>query len=113
MDSHVVVGVGNIYAAEALFLVGIHPATPAGNLSLLHCKSLVASIRSVLQTAIQMGGTTLKDYVNSQGKPGYFAQQLNVYGRAGLPCRNCQKPLQRLTLGQRSTVFCENCQVSI
>ncbi len=113
MDSHVVVGVGNIYAAEALFLAGIHPITPAGKLSLSQCKSLVASIQLVLQSAIHMGGTTLKDYVNSEGKPGYFAQQLNVYGRAGLACTKCQNPLQRIILGQRSTVFCETCQVSV
>ncbi len=110
MDSHVVVGIGNIYAAESLFLANIHPAMPSGQLTITDCERLVESIQQILQSAINQGGTTLKDYVNSDGKPGYFKQQLNVYGRAGLPCPRCQKSLQRLTLGQRNTVFCGDCQ---
>lgn len=110
MDSHIVVGIGNIYAAEALFLAKIHPATPAGLLTLQQCEQLVISIQQVLQSAISQGGTTLKDFVNSEGKPGYFAQKLNVYGRSGLPCLRCQTALKCFKLGQRSTVFCECCQ---
>lgn len=110
MDSKVVVGVGNIYAAEALFLAGIHPATSAGLLTKKQYQQLVNVIKQVLQAAIKQGGTTVKDFMNSEGKPGYFAQKLNVYGRAGLPCLRCQAPLQSLRLGQRSTVFCMNCQ---
>lgn len=110
MDSKIVVGIGNIYAAEALFLAGIHPATPAGVLTQLQCQQLVKSIKQVLQSAIKQGGTTVKDFVNSAGKPGYFAQQLTVYGRAGLPCVRCKLPLHSFKLGQRSTVFCARCQ---
>lgn len=111
MDSHVVVGIGNIYAAEALFFAGIHPATPAGLLTHTQCQTLVQTIQAVLQSAIQQGGTTIKDFVNSERKPGYFTQQLAVYGRAGLPCIQCQAPLQSFKLGARSTVFCAGCQV--
>lgn len=110
MDSKVVVGIGNIYAAEALFLAGIHPATPAGVLTEIQFQQLVQSIKQVLQSAIQQGGTTVKDFVNSEGKPGYFLQQLTVYGRTGLPCVRCQSPLRSFKLGQRNTVFCVNCQ---
>ena len=110
MDSKIVVGIGNIYAAEALFLAGIHPATPAGALTQMQYQQLVKSIKQVLQSAIKQGGTTVKDFVNSEGKPGYLAQQLNVYGRASLPCVQCQAPLCSFKLGQRSTVFCVNCQ---
>ncbi len=110
MDSHIVVGVGNIYAAEALFLAKIHPTASAGLLTLQQYQRLVESIRYVLESAIHQGGTTLKDFVNSDGKPGYFAQKLNVYGRVGQPCVACQTILKHLTIGQRSTVFCEYCQ---
>ena len=113
MDSKIVVGIGNIYAAEALFLAGIHPSTPAGLLTEIQCQQLVKSIKHVLQSAIKQGGTTVKDFINSDGKPGYFAQQLTVYGRAGLPCIQCQAPLSASKLGQRSTVFCINCQPMI
>jgi len=110
MNSKVVVGIGNIYAAEALFLAGIHPLTPTNLLSTQQCDQLVKSIKTILNDAISEGGTTLKDFVNSEGKPGYFSQKLNVYGRAGLPCMVCHSPLQSMKLGQRSTVFCETCQ---
>ena len=110
MNSKIVVGIGNIYAAEALFLAGIHPLTQAGLLTQRQCQQLVNAIKQVLQSAIKQGGTTIKDFVNSEGNPGYFAQKLSVYGRAGLPCFRCQNPLQQLKLGARSTVFCTNCQ---
>ena len=110
MNSQIVTGIGNIYAAEALFMAKIHPSTPAGLLTLKQCERLVISIKQVLQAAISQGGTTLKDFVNSEGKPGYFAQQLHVYGRAGLPCTACATPLCTIQLGQRSTVFCKACQ---
>lgn len=110
MDSKVVVGVGNIYAAEALFLAGIHPLTPGKQLSLKNTDNLVKAIKQILRLAIRRGGTTLKDFSNSEGKPGYFVQQLQVYGRDGLPCFNCQTLLTHLLITQRSTVFCAKCQ---
>lgn len=110
MDSHVVVGVGNIYANEALFMAGIHPARPAGNISLARYQKLADCIRQVLGNAIQQGGTTLRDFVNASGKPGYFQQQLSVYGRNGLPCPNCANALAEIRINNRSTVFCRHCQ---
>jgi formamidopyrimidine-DNA glycosylase len=110
MDSKMVVGIGNIYAAEALFLAGIHPAMPAGLLTKKQAQRLIEVIKHVLALAITQGGTTLKDFVDSDGRPGYFAQQLLVYGRAGLPCVTCGKTLQSSALGQRSTVYCVHCQ---
>lgn len=110
MDSHIIVGIGNIYAAEALFLAGVHPLLPASELKREQGLCLIDAIKKILDQAIRKGGTTLKDFVNSEGKPGYFSQQLNVYGRAGLPCVICGLPLQSCILGQRSTVFCEHCQ---
>lgn len=112
MDGKIVTGIGNIYAAEALFLAKIHPTTPAGLMTLQDCERLVASIKHILQAAILQGGTTLKDYVNSEGKPGYFSQKLHVYGRANLPCIVCEQPLCSIQLGQRSTVFCRFCQLT-
>ena len=111
MDNHVVVGVGNIYAAEALFLAAIHPCKPAGLVSEIEMTKLVDAIKNILQQAIQQGGTTLKDFLNSEGKPGYFSQQLQVYGRNGLPCTACNSILQSMRIGQRTTVFCSYCQV--
>ena len=110
MNSHVVTGIGNIYAAEALFMAKIHPTTPAEAISLSQCNRLVESIKQILQSAIQQGGTTIKDFINSEGKPGYFTQQLSVYGRGGMPCKACNTPLQTMQLGQRNTVFCGSCQ---
>ncbi len=110
MDSKIVVGIGNIYASEALFLAGIHPLTPAGDLNEMQCKRLVKSIKQILRAAIKRGGTTLKDFINSDGRPGYFSQQLKVYGREGQPCVKCNANLELLKIGQRSTVFCLNCQ---
>lgn len=110
MNNKIVVGVGNIYASEALFLAGIHPLTPAGNLNEKQCKRLVKSIQQILTAAIKRGGTTLKDFMNSDGKPGYFGQNLKVYGRRGLPCVKCHTILEFIKIGQRSTVLCCNCQ---
>ena len=110
MDGKVVVGVGNIYASEALFRAGIRPGRAAGRLSLPDCERIVAAIREVLQAAIREGGTTLRDFVGSDGEPGYFAQELAVYGRAGQPCRRCEAPIQHRVLGQRATYWCSACQ---
>ena len=110
MSGKTVVGVGNIYAAEALFLSKIHPFLPVNKLTFKQCELLVVMIKQVLKFAITQGGTTLKDFVNSDGVPGYFSQKLNVYGRGGLPCVVCKQPLTACVLGQRATVFCEQCQ---
>jgi formamidopyrimidine-DNA glycosylase len=110
MASHIVVGVGNIYANEALFMAGIHPTRQAGRISLLRYQQLVGCIKTVLQQAIQQGGTTLRNFVNEAGNPGYFKQQLRVYGRAGFPCINCLQPLQEIRIANRTTVFCNRCQ---
>lgn len=110
MDSRTVVGVGNIYACEALFTAGIHPHRAAGRVSRERYRRLVSVIREILSAAILDGGTTLRDFVNSDGKPGYFAQSLNVYGRDGEPCRHCGRLLRDSRLGQRSTVYCTRCQ---
>lgn len=110
MDNKVVVGVGNIYANEALFAAGIDPRRAAGRISAQRLAVLVDEIKKVLRRAIEQGGTTLKDFVGGDGKPGYFAQQLNVYGRAAEPCVTCGRPLKEVRLGQRSTVFCDHCQ---
>jgi formamidopyrimidine-DNA glycosylase len=110
MDSHIIVGIGNIYAAEILFLSKIHPATSAKLLSRKECVTITHAIKQVLTKAITQGGTTIKDFINSQGKPGYFAQKLYVYGRANKPCQVCKTLLIQISLGQRSTVFCPHCQ---
>lgn len=110
MDSHVVVGVGNIYANEALFMAGIHPKRAAGRVSAARYDALVQAIKAVLAESIEMGGTTLRDFVGGDGKPGYFQQTLRVYGRADQPCLNCKQPLKEVRLSQRSTVFCKVCQ---
>ncbi|WP_336365581.1 bifunctional DNA-formamidopyrimidine glycosylase/DNA-(apurinic or apyrimidinic site) lyase [Marinobacter sp. C2H3] len=110
MDNKVVVGVGNIYANEALFKAGIHPARKAGRISLDRYHRLAEAIRETLSAAILMGGTTLRDFVNSDGKPGYFAQSLLVYGRRGQPCPACQTPLREIRMNNRSTVYCPRCQ---
>ncbi len=110
MDSKVVVGVGNIYANEALFMAGIDPRRMAGRISLKRYESLVACIREVLARAIEQGGTTLRDFVGGTGKPGYFSQQLTVYGRGGQACLRCEQTLREIRLGQRSTVYCAHCQ---
>lgn len=110
MDSKVVVGIGNIYANEALFAAGIKPNRAVGTIALCRYIKLVAAIKQILHQAIKHGGTTLNDFVGSDGKPGYFKQALKVYGRAGDPCIQCQRPLTMTRLAQRSTVFCRYCQ---
>lgn len=110
MDSKVVVGVGNIYASESLFRVGIDPSRAAGRISLARYRRLAEAIRQVLQDAIAAGGTTLRDFSDQDGRPGYFAQQLQVYGRAGMPCLICSAAIVKIQLGQRSTYFCRQCQ---
>ncbi len=110
MDQRVVVGVGNIYASEALFRAGIHPAREAGRISLKRYERLAAAIRDVLGEAIEAGGTTIRDFQGHDGKPGYFSLQLKVYGREGGPCPACGEPVRHARLGQRSTYFCPRCQ---
>ena len=110
MDSKVVVGVGNIYANEALFHAGIRPLQPAGKVSQVRYAKLTDAIKAVLQEAITQGGTTLRDFVGGDGKPGYFAQQLDVYGRAGQACKRCGRTLKEVRLAQRATVYCTGCQ---
>ena len=110
MDNQVVVGVGNIYASEALFAAGIDPRRAAGRISRQRLEKLVSEIKKVLSYAINRGGTTLRDFVGGDGKPGYFQQELYVYGRKGAPCRRCGATLKEVRLGQRSSVFCAECQ---
>ncbi|MBV2130202.1 bifunctional DNA-formamidopyrimidine glycosylase/DNA-(apurinic or apyrimidinic site) lyase [Arsukibacterium indicum] len=110
MDNKVVVGVGNIYANEALFKAGISPTAPANSVADDKLALLSTVIKETLAAAIVQGGTTLKDFSQADGKPGYFKQQLLVYGRGGQPCVNCQQPLTEIKLGQRTTVFCSLCQ---
>ena len=110
MNGKVVVGVGNIYASEALFRAGIHPKRAAGRVAKLRMAKLIAAIQSVLGEAIQQGGTTLRDYRGGDGKPGYFKQQLNVYERSGKPCKLCGSEIKRIVQGQRATYYCSQCQ---
>jgi formamidopyrimidine-DNA glycosylase len=110
MDSRVVVGVGNIYANEALFRAGIRPQLAAGKLSLPRCTRLVEEIRATLAEAIEKGGSSLRDFINSDGSPGYFQQHYWVYGRAGEPCSKCGKPIRQIRQGQRSSFYCGSCQ---
>jgi len=110
MNSHIVVGVGNIYANEALFLSKIHPKRAADRISKHRYQNLVTHIKSVLVSAIEQGGTTLKDFTQSNGNPGYFKQSLLVYGRGGKPCINCLTPLTEIKLNQRTTIYCPHCQ---
>jgi len=110
MDGHFMVGVGNIYANEALFRARIHPATPARQLTLRHWQRLLRAIREVLHAAIASGGTTLNDFVNSRGDAGYFQLSLAVYGREGEPCPGCGHRIEKTVLAGRSTFFCPRCQ---
>jgi formamidopyrimidine-DNA glycosylase len=110
MDGSIVVGVGNIYASEALFMAGIHPGRPAGRISAARYDGLASAIRDVLDRAIRSGGTTLRDYLDSAGRPGYFAQELLVYERQGRPCFQCGTGIRRRVIGQRSSYFCPSCQ---
>ena len=110
MNGSVVVGVGNIYASEALFLASIHPKRRADRVSAKRMTRLADVIKTVLQNAIEAGGTTLQDFHGADGKPGYFQQKLEVYGRDGKRCRRCERPVSVVVLGQRSTFYCKNCQ---
>lgn len=110
MDQAVVVGVGNIYATEALFRAGIDPRRAAGRVSLLRYQRLVEEVRAVLSESIERGGTTLRDYVNPQGDHGWFALQLSAYERDGEPCPRCPGRIRRVVLGQRASYFCPECQ---
>ncbi|OHX15526.1 DNA-formamidopyrimidine glycosylase [Chromobacterium amazonense] len=110
MDNHVVVGVGNIYANESLFYAGIAPTRPANSLTRAECDLLAAEIRAVLRRAIDAGGSTLRDFVDSEGKPGYFQQSYMVYDRQEAPCRRCGAPIRHIRQGQRSSYYCPLCQ---
>ena len=110
MDSHVVVGVGNIYANEALFLAGIRPRVAAGRLSRARLSALTDAVKATLQSAIQSGGTTLRDFVAADGRPGYFVHELAVYGRGGRACLRCDATLKEIRLSGRTTVYCPRCQ---
>ena len=110
MNAAIVVGVGNIYANEALFISGIHPRRAAGRIALPRLERLVEAIKFVLDRSIQLGGTTLRDFYGGSGQPGYFRQQLQVYGRNDEPCRDCGRPVRLAVIGQRSSFYCTNCQ---
>lgn len=110
MDSHIVVGIGNIYANEALFVAGILPNLPAGELTIERMENLSRAIKKVLNKAIKSGGTSLRDFVQSDGRPGYFQQQLNVYNRSDQACLRCGNSISMVKQGQRATYFCSHCQ---
>lgn len=110
MNADIVVGVGNIYASESLFLSGINPRRAAGRVARHRYEALAASIRNVLAKAIRAGGTTLRDFYGGDGEAGYFQQELSVYGRDGEPCVNCRRPVSQIVQGQRSTYYCKDCQ---
>jgi formamidopyrimidine-DNA glycosylase len=110
MNSRLVVGVGNIYASEALFKAKVRPRRPARTLTRAEAARLVRAVKSVLAMAIRVGGTTLRDYVGADGQPGYFRQKLYVYERQSEPCRTCRTPIRQLTQGQRSSYYCPTCQ---
>lgn len=110
MDQKVVVGVGNIYANEALFIAKIHPLTKGSNLNYDERKQLVAAIKRVLTKAIQLGGTTLKDFYTPEGNKGYFKIKLKVYGKTGSPCPNCNETISKIIVGQRASFLCSFCQ---
>jgi formamidopyrimidine-DNA glycosylase len=110
MNAAIVVGVGNIYASESLFIAGIHPMRAAGRISRERYALLAHAIRTVLESAIAAGGTTLRDFYGFNGQPGYFRQQLDVYDREGEACRRCERPISAVVLGQRATYYCKNCQ---
>jgi len=110
MDSHLVVGVGNIYASESLFRARINPQMPANKLSKAACNRLVAQIKSTLNDALLAGGSSLRDFFGADGNPGYFQQEYFVYARTGEPCKLCGRPIKTIRLGQRSTFYCAHCQ---
>ena len=110
MDQRIVVGVGNIYAAEALFAAGISPLRAAGRVSRERYGLLAEAARTILEGAIRRGGTTLRDFISPDGAPGYFEQELAAYGRGGEPCPRCRRPLKQAWIGQRASVWCGHCQ---
>ncbi|MDD5470624.1 MAG: bifunctional DNA-formamidopyrimidine glycosylase/DNA-(apurinic or apyrimidinic site) lyase [Sideroxydans sp.] len=110
MDNHLVVGVGNIYANEALFRAGIRPQLPARKLSRARCETLVQTVQDVLRAAIEKGGSTLRDFIHSDGSSGYFQQHYFVYGRSNETCLRCGTPIRIIKQGQRSTFYCPHCQ---
>lgn len=110
MDQAVVVGVGNIYAAEALFIVGISPLRAAGSISRRRYRALADAVKAILAHAIERGGTTLRDFISPDGAPGYFEQELLVYARGGLTCKRCGRVLKQAMIGQRTSVWCTHCQ---
>lgn len=110
MDSHLVVGVGNIYASESLFRARLHPEMPAKCLTQAQCDRLVLEIKNTLNEALKAGGSSLRDFFGADGNPGYFQQQYFVYGRTGQPCRECGAPIMTIRQGQRSTFYCGHCQ---
>jgi formamidopyrimidine-DNA glycosylase len=110
MDQKIVVGVGNIYAAEALFAAGVSPLRAAGKVSRERYGTIATEIRRILQYAIARGGTTLRDFISPDGAPGYFEQELSAYGRGGEPCPRCRRPMKQAMLAQRATVWCGHCQ---
>lgn len=110
MDQKVVTGVGNIYATEALFLAGIKPTRAAANISQKRYRLLVDAVKKILQQAIRQGGTTLRDFVGGDGKPGYFQQTLHVYGKTGQNCPRCNTPLKAVRLAARNSIYCPKCQ---
>lgn len=110
MDNKIVVGVGNIYATESLFMAGIRPNRPAGSVTKKEYSALTQAVKQVLRRAIECGGTTLKDFLGSDGKPGYFAIELAVYGKQGQPCSVCSSLIESMKLGQRASCYCPQCQ---
>ena len=110
MDSHIVVGIGNIYANEALFKARVHPQRAAGRIAQRSYENIVEAVRDTLKRAIRKGGTTLRDFVASDGQPGYFQQVLHVYQRSGEACTSCQTPIRQSRIAQRSTFYCPRCQ---
>ena len=110
MNSKTIAGIGNIYASESLFEAGIKPHKAAGKISLPKYENLANSIKRILQESINLGGTSLKDFVGAEGKPGFYKPYLAVYGREGKKCKNCVTILKNIRIGQRSSVFCSNCQ---
>ncbi len=110
MNNQIIVGAGNIYANEALFKIGIHPLTLGKDLSKFECQQLVIQIKKILEASIKQGGTTLKDFLKPDGKPGYFEQALNVYGRHEQPCTQCGTSIAKIVIDQRASFFCPNCQ---
>jgi len=110
MNAHIVVGVGNIYASEALYLAGINPRRASGRVALHRYETLAGAIKEVLSSAIKAGGTTLRDFYGGDGEAGYFQQKLQAYGREGEPCRQCDTPIAAIVQGQRTTFYCKQCQ---